>query len=116
MQHDSAKLAIVLKRHMERNRLSQVHVAEQADVNQGTVSRFLKKPPQRVTGASMKLCNYVESKLLTGLNASGKEPVQEAFEECWNKSPVHAEAISKIIYAFAEFCRREPSEEEESSG
>jgi DNA-binding LacI/PurR family transcriptional regulator len=61
MQQDSAKLSLKLETFMRENRYTQTYVAEQAEVDQATVSRFLKKPPQRATLANQRLCNYAES-------------------------------------------------------
>ena len=113
MQQDSAKLARDLKEHMDRHGQSQTYIAELAGVNQGTVSRFLKKPPRKATEAHKRLCSYALKILSEGQTV--KESVQLSFDECWKRSEAHQAVLSKIINAFAEFCRRD-SNEEESSG
>jgi hypothetical protein len=80
-------------------------VARGADISQSTVSRRERKPPQRHSNATYKLCNYAEQELGKPAAAGGKKGVQKAFDEVWNRSDAHARAISKIIEAFAEFCK-----------
>jgi hypothetical protein len=100
---------------MRQHRQSQTYVADKSGVDQGTVSRWLKKPPQKVTAAHKKLCSYAE-RVLSGAETEGhQEAVHKAFDECWNRSEAHATAISKIINAFAELCRRNRDEGGESS-
>jgi transcriptional regulator with XRE-family HTH domain len=116
MQQDSPKLARELKAYMREHRESQSDVAEKAGTNQGTVSRFLnrKKPPQRVTESHRRLCSYATSVLSGAEGQERKEAVQTAFDECWKRSEAHATAISKIIYAFVELCRRDREEDTSS--
>lgn len=91
---------------------TQSHIAKATGIDQGTVSRFLnkKKPPQRVTDAHTKLCSYATSVLSGTDHKEGKEGTLRAFDECWNRSEAHATAISKIIDAFVELCRRDQKE------
>jgi predicted transcriptional regulator len=111
MQQDSAKLGRDLSAYMREHHHSQAHVAEEAGVNQATVSRFLKKPPQRATVPNRKLCTYAE-RVLSGEGASeDKIAAQKALEECWNRSDAHARAVSKILNAMVELCRRDRDEE-----
>lgn len=113
MQQHSAQLARRLGEFMRHNQMSQSEVAEKADVDQATVSRFLKKPPQRVTSASKRLCNYAEA-MLSDVDPESKQSAHRAFDECWDKSAAHARTISKIIDAFVEFCHE--AAEEDPSG
>ncbi|HEX3941997.1 MAG TPA: hypothetical protein VHX11_10995 [Acidobacteriaceae bacterium] len=97
---------------MRENRYTQVYVADKADVDQATVSRFLKKPPQRATQASQKLCNY--AKALPPPDAGfndGQAAAQKVLKLCWNKSEAHGQAASKILDALAELCRHDCDEE-----
>lgn len=111
MQQDSAKLSLKLETFMRENRYTQTYVAEQAEVDQATVSRFLKKPPQRATLANRRLCNYAE---LLPVEKAARTPdhtaAQKALELCWNKSEVHARAVSKILDALAELCQGDGDE------
>lgn len=111
MQQDSAELSLKLRAHMRENRYTQTYVAEHAEVDQATVSRFLKKPPQRVTVANQKLCSYAESVISETAEKRDQSGAQRALEICWKKSEVHAEAVSKILDALAELCQRDSDEE-----
>jgi hypothetical protein len=115
MQQDSAKLGRDLGAYMRAHRHTQAYIAEKASVDQATVSRFLKKPPQRATVASQRLCNYAESLLLEATDEGEQTAAKRALEICWNKSEAHAQAVSKILNALAELCRND-SDEEVASG
>lgn len=93
---------------MRENRYTQAYIAEKADVDQATVSRFLKNPPQRATRASQRLCSY--AKALPPLN-DRQAAAQRVLELCWNKSEAHGQAASKILDALAELCRHDCDEE-----
>jgi predicted XRE-type DNA-binding protein len=115
MQQDSAKLGRHLSEYMREHRLTQADIAEKTEVDQATVSRFLKKPPHRVTVASQRLCSYAET-VLSEVSVKGNQTTaQKALEVCWNKSEAHAQAASKILSALAELCQHD-SEEEVASG
>ena len=107
MQQDPSNLARGLQEYMHRKGVTQVAIAKESGTNQPAVSRFLsrKKPPQRVTVTHNRLCNYALNVLSKNVAPQGKEVAKSAFEECWNRSEVHARAISKIIDAFVELCR-----------
>ena len=112
MQQESAKLSSKLETYMRENRYTQAHIAEKADVDQATVSRFLKKPPQRATVASQKLCNYARALPLSDASLNDKQAVaHKVIELCWNKSEAHGQAASKILDALAELCRHDCDEE-----
>jgi predicted transcriptional regulator len=115
MQQDSTKLSLKLGTYMRERHCTQAYIAEQAQVDQATVSRFLKKPPQRVTMANQKLCSYAESIVSGATVQQDQSAAQRALEVCWNKSEVHAQAVSKILDALAELCQRD-SDEEVASG
>ena len=115
MQQDSAKLGRDLGAYMRQRRITQAYIAEEAKVNQATVSRFLKKPPQRVTVATQRLCNYAESVLTEAINKGDQTAAQRALEICWNKSKAHAQAVSKILNALAELSEHD-SDKEVASG
>lgn len=112
MQQDSAQLSQKLATYMREHRYTQAYVADKAEVDQATVSRFLKKPPQRVTLANLRLCTYAESlpSARIALNAD-RTAAQTALEICWNRSGAHAQAVSKILDALAELSQREKDEE-----
>jgi len=91
---------------MREQRYTQAYVAEKAQVDQGTVSRFLKKPPQRATSATQRLCSYAESVLPKAGMTGDQTSAQNALDVCWNKSDAHAQATSKILNALADLCRQ----------
>ena len=105
MQRGSAQKVSDLRNLRRKEGLSQAAVAKDAGISQSTVSRRERKPPQRHSDATYKLCSYAEKEFGKQGVAGGKKGVQKAFDEVWNKSDAHARAISKIIEAFAEFCK-----------
>lgn len=97
---------------MRENRYTQAYIAEKTDVDQATVSRFLKKPPRRATLASQKLCNYAKALPAAGSDLNdGQAKAQRVLELCWNKSEAHGQAASKILDALAELCRHDCDDE-----
>jgi predicted transcriptional regulator len=105
MQQRLARLARTLDEHMRENRITQADVAQEAGVDQATVSRFLskKKPPQRVTAASQKLYEYAKKAAPpVGKPTSAPKEARAALELCLNRSEAHAIAASKILNAIAE--------------
>jgi transcriptional regulator with XRE-family HTH domain len=81
--------------------LSQEELASEAGVSQSTVSRALRRFPERHSQAVIKLCNYagIELKNDMGSTAIGTKQVLKAFEEIWDGSDAHATAIARIIEA-----------------
>jgi transcriptional regulator with XRE-family HTH domain len=105
MQRDSTQKVADLRTFRRKEGLSQAAVAREAGVSQSTVSRRERKPPQRHSDATYKLCSYAEKEVGEGGGPGRKKGVRKAFDEVWNRSDAHARAISKIIEAFAEFCK-----------
>ena len=111
MQQDLAKLGHDLRAYMREHHCTQEHIAENAKVDQATVSRFLRRPPRRITTAARQLCIYAESLLSQQVAEDGDKTVaQRAFDECWSRSDIHAQAVSKILNALAELCRHDRQE------
>jgi len=110
MQQDSAKLGRSLREYMRERGFTQTDIADKADVDQATVSRFLKKPPQRASGANQRLCNYAESVLSEAAENGDRAAAQRALEVCWDISEAHARAASKILDALAELSRHSGEE------
>ena len=77
------------------------------------MSRRERKPPQRHSDATYKLCSYAETKIVKAKPAD-RRAVQKSFDEIWSRSDAHANALSKIIDAFAELSKSDGHEEEES--
>jgi transcriptional regulator with XRE-family HTH domain len=105
MQRKATQKVTDLRTFRREKGLSQVSVAKHAGISQSTVSRRERKPPQRHSEATYKLCSYAGTEFGKQGVAGRKKEAQKAFDEVWNKSDAHARAISKIIEAFAEFCK-----------
>jgi transcriptional regulator with XRE-family HTH domain len=112
MQRGSADKLADLRGLRQTRGLSQEELAQRVGVSQSTISRRERKPPQRYSEATYKLCSYAETKI-GKTKASDRRAVQKSFDEVWNKSDAHAAALSKIIDAFVELCRSDRRREEE---
>jgi DNA-binding LacI/PurR family transcriptional regulator len=110
MQQDLVKLGRNLNAYMRKHCKTQAYIAENAKVDQATVSRFLRRPPRRITAAVQRLCNYAESLLAQAEDDGDKTAAQRALDECWSRSDIHARAVSKILNALAELCRHDSQE------
>jgi transcriptional regulator with XRE-family HTH domain len=112
MQLDSARKLGDLRKLRRRKGLSQQALAVLLGISQSTISRRERKPPQRHSDATSKLCRYALRK--TGKSRSADRGViQKAVDEVWNKSNAHAVALSEIIEALVELCRSEDRHQEE---
>jgi predicted transcriptional regulator len=116
MQQRLPQLVRRLDEHMRENRITQARIAQEAGVDQATVSRLLskKKPPQRVTAASQKLYEYAGKVLASGKPGQTRTSAQTALQVCLNRSEAHAKTALKILTALAELC--EAIDEEVASG
>jgi transcriptional regulator with XRE-family HTH domain len=112
MQRRSAKKLVELREVREQEGLSQAELAEHLGISQSTVSRRERKPPQRHSDASFRLCNYAETRLT--MTDSDRISARKSFDEVWKKSSAHAAALSKIIEAFVDLCRSDRIDEEEA--
>ena len=113
MQRRSAKKLTQLRTYREQHGLSQAKLAKQLGIDQSTVSRRERKPPQRHSDATYKLCSYAEKEIIKPKSAD-RRAVQKSFDEVWEKSDAHANALSKIIDAFVELCKSDRRPEEDS--
>ncbi len=113
MQRSSAQKVDEIRAFRQKKGMSQAALAQEIGVSQSTVSRRERKPPQKHSDASYRLCNYAETRTAE-IKRLEKRAVQKSFDEVWNKSEAHAAALSKIIDAFTELCRREHSKGEDS--
>jgi transcriptional regulator with XRE-family HTH domain len=111
MQRGSTQKLADLRDSRRAKGLSQTAVAEGIGISQSTVSRRERKPPQRHSDATYKLCKYAEQTVGKS-KAADQRATKKSFDEVWNKSDAHAAALSKIIEAFVEFCRAEREDEE----
>lgn len=113
MQRASAKKLADLRVYRHEKGLSQAELAKELGIDQSTVSRRERKPPQRHSEATYKLCSYAETKAIKAKPAD-RRAVQKSFDEVWSRSDAHANALSKIIDAFVELCRSDQQQEEDS--
>lgn len=113
MHRGSAKKLAELRQYRRQYGLSQAKLAKKLGIDQSTVSRRERKPPQRHSDATYKLCSYAETKIIKA-KLSDRRAVQKSFDEVWNRSDAHANALSKIIDAFVELCKSDRQREEES--
>jgi len=99
MQQDSARLEEL----KTARRWSQEQVAESAGVSQSTVSRALRKGPQRNGRARTALFSFVENELNRATIAgTGRDQVLGAFDRIWDGSELHAAAVVKVIEALVD--------------
>jgi class 3 adenylate cyclase len=99
MQQNSARLEAL----MNERRLSQEQLAESAGVSQSTVSRALRKGPQRNGRARAILFTFVENELnRTVPVGTGRDQVLGAFDRIWDGTELHAAAVVKVIEALVD--------------
>jgi transcriptional regulator with XRE-family HTH domain len=99
MQQDSARLEKI----MAARGWSQEQVAEAAGVSQSTVSRALRKGPQRNGRARIAIFTFVENELNRATIAgTGRDQVLGAFDRIWDGSVLHAAAVVKVIEALVD--------------
>lgn len=113
MQGKLPQLIRGLDDHMRANGITQARIAQEAGVDQATVSRLLskKKPPQRVSVASQKLFEYARKVVRAGGKPTrAPTNARSALELCLNRSEAHAIAASKILSALAELCDADDKE------
>jgi len=82
---------------MEAKQLTQGDVARAAGVSQATVSRVLRRVPQRSGAAYLRLCSYIQ--LEEGPPEWGPENVFAAALRIWDGSARHATALADLIEA-----------------
>jgi transcriptional regulator with XRE-family HTH domain len=85
---------------LEREGISQKVLAERAGIHQATVSRALRRQPQRKTVAYAKLCKYMQEDATTTISFSN--PVMDALRDTWDGSDEHAAALARLIVASSE--------------
>lgn len=82
---------------MREQRLTQADIASAAMVSQATVSRVLRRAPQRSGAAYLRLCSYIQSQ--TDLGDSAPAHVVAAVRRTWDGSERHAVALAELIDA-----------------
>jgi transcriptional regulator with XRE-family HTH domain len=112
MQTNSAKKLSGLRRLRRQKGLSQKRLAGILGISQSTVSRRERKPPQRHSDATFKLCRYAIKKDSRS-RFIDRRAIQKTIDEVWKKSDAHAVALSEIIEAFAALCRSDCRDRDE---
>lgn len=82
---------------MRERQLTQGDVAAAADVSQATVSRVLRRAPQRSGAAYLRLCSYIQAQAGSEDGAPGH--VIAAVRRTWDGSERHAAALAELIDA-----------------
>lgn len=93
-------LRVAIADLLEREGISQKVLAERAGIHQSTVSRALKRQPQRKTAAYSRLCKYMQEDATATISSSN--PVMDALRDTWDGSDEHAAALAKLIVASRE--------------
>jgi transcriptional regulator with XRE-family HTH domain len=82
---------------MRRRHLSQTEVAAEAGVSQGTVSRVLRRTPERSGRAYRRLCIYIQQE--EQHHDTEPREVFDAVRRIWDGSEGHAAALVELIVA-----------------
>ncbi len=90
-----ARLASSIERVLEVEGISQAEFARRVGVSQSSVSRALRRQPQRRGPAHARLVAFMQQ----GGAGRGPDRIQEAFRRVWDGSDRHAEALARIIAA-----------------
>jgi transcriptional regulator with XRE-family HTH domain len=104
MQTDLAKTLRDLRTFRRQKGLSQKILAKRLGVSQSTISRRERKPPQRHSDATFKICRYAVKKN-SKVTLVNRRAVQNAIDEVCSKSDAHAIALLEIVETLLELCR-----------
>lgn len=98
---NSRQLIAEIRDYMNTTGIKQLQLSYCSNVNQATISKYLKEPPKKVTSALKKICNYAKISLYSNeLSQPEKNQVlMKALRDNWDGTDKHAQKISKIIYA-----------------
>jgi len=88
-----------LERLMAARGLTQLDVANEASVSQATVSRMLRRQPQRSGAAYLRLCSYIQRQTMTAGAPDAPAVAFEAVRRVWDGSERHAAALGELIDA-----------------
>lgn len=91
-----------LKAHLDRQGITQAELARRANVSQPTVSRAMKKAPERKSKSYARLCSYIRQQV-DEIPVPG--PARDALAEIWDGSPAHAEALATLLRAAGDLSR-----------
>src|SRR4051794_9150169 len=84
---------------MEERNMAQSEVAAAAGVSQSTVSRMLRREPQRSGAGYLRLCSWIRQQTVP--DGSVPAPIIAALRETWDGSAGHAAALAALIEASA---------------
>jgi transcriptional regulator with XRE-family HTH domain len=95
------QLSQKLRAFMEAHSLTQSEFATAANVNQSTLSRILRRNPQRSGRALKALCNYagIETENAQTSTTEPKRLIMDTFMKIWDGTDLHAETVARIIDA-----------------
>jgi transcriptional regulator with XRE-family HTH domain len=82
---------------MRDHQLTQADVAKAAGVSQATISRTLRRRPQRSGVAYLRLCSYIQSQTVPVDGAPAN--LIAAVRRTWDGSERHAAALAELIDA-----------------
>jgi transcriptional regulator with XRE-family HTH domain len=82
---------------MQARQLTQDDVAVAAGVSQATVSRVLRRQPQRSGAAYLRLCSYIQAETVPENGAPAH--LIAAVRRTWDGSERHAAALAELIDA-----------------
>lgn len=82
---------------MRDRKMTQKDVAIAAGISQATVSRTLRRQPQRSGAAYLKLCSYIQNETVPDEGAPA--PFIAALRRTWDGSDRHAAALAALIDA-----------------
>lgn len=86
-----------LENLMRDRQLTQEDVAAAAGVSQATVSRALRRQPQRSGAAYLRLCSYIQAQTVPDNGAPAH--LIAAVRRTWDGSERHAAALAELIDA-----------------
>jgi hypothetical protein len=90
----------VVRLYLDQERISQIELAQRAQVSQPTVSRALAREPKRHTRAHAQLIGFIHQQ--SGMPAPTPASVSAAVEEVWDGTEAHEAALAVLIAASAE--------------
>jgi transcriptional regulator with XRE-family HTH domain len=79
--------------------LTQEAIANEAGVSQATVSRTLRRQPQRSGAAYLRLCSYIQQQSVAAGAPGAPAVAFEAVRRVWDGSERHAAALGELINA-----------------
>jgi predicted transcriptional regulator len=107
---EMTELRDAIAAYLAQEGISQTELANRANVDQATVSRYLHHAPRRRGPAGARLCSYMQKHATLGV---GAEAMENALRATWDGTPEHAQALAGLLLATREL-RPPPSGSEGS--